>query len=963
MLLLHLSCSRDERRRDEPGVSEPNQARVTITLEVNNDSPVHSRAVETPPGEAADTIQGVAASYAVGDFVGEPESVVTTDSLGTRSTPATVEESAINDLWAIQFDENHKLVGKPVYQQGLRGKPEVTLMLTQTPEGKQHTVYFVTNTARADLFTENNVPTLERYRALLHSYANEAGVVAAGGVLMTGHYTGVLIDKGTIAQPIALTRAVAKITFNYRTANFVDGTIRILGVQLKNAAQHTAYLVPTAVPYPAIGSHADYAPETAPGETEGSYLWYLPENVRGTNPAIGWEGNKSKKNAPAGQGDYATLIEVRAEVTASDGATSNISYQFFVGQDMTDYSVERNRHYRLSIDFRGIDESDQRVVAGNTTPWLAATVRIADVMGTSATVRGTLLSDGGSTITGKGFYVSTDKNEIGTARAYLGAGLYAVEGLTLPFTRAAFVKEEFEQTLTGLALTTTYYVRPFATNQYGTTVGEQATFTTTGTPTIVTKQVSEVKATTAKVSYQITNNGASGITDRGVMYSKQLDFAPTAGSGVVKVSSGSDTELTLGMGSGGNLPLTERTIYYVRAYATNSEGTSYGKQLSFTTLATPKFQPVKITWVKGLYVQATVDVISTPLFERGVAWSEAAISTPGQGALKAGNPSGVVKESTSSNTWYLYPYAIMAQGESPYYGEVQYNQDMMPATSSQTTNVDKATGDITLEVAAQTGAVTSRGYCYSASANFDPVAGVLKDAVIAETSKHTATITYGTLPDGTYYIRTYAVNATGKSYSVAGEFEVKKAIPPEIQIGNTIWAPGNLYYDTATGEYKNASTQEYVHNAGIADGGAYFGWNTIEWTTGSFNNEPGDSYELNSDPCTLVHPAGTWVTPSKAQFEGLAPFKAPAFNEILKGYEFTDPNIKVRLFLPVTGNRGPTGSMVSVGTSGYYWSCTYQDVLTGDRKARYLVFRTEFYSVSNDKRSLGCSVRCVKKVP
>jgi pectinesterase len=30
--------------------------------------------------------------------------------------------------------------------------------------------------------------------------------------------------------------------------------------------------------------------------------------------------------------------------------------------------------------------------------------------------------------------------------------------------------------------------------------------------------------------------------------------------------------------------LTTKTTYYVRAYATNSTGTSYGTQVSFTTL-------------------------------------------------------------------------------------------------------------------------------------------------------------------------------------------------------------------------------------------------------------------------------------------------------------------------------------------------------------------------------------------
>lgn len=977
LLLLHLSCSRDEGSQEEPGVSQPNQARVTITLEVNNDSLATSRTAGMPESEpaAADTIRGVAASYSVGDFGTASTPEVAVDSLATRSTPvANVNESVVDDLWAIQFDENGKLVGKPVYQSGLRGKPQVTLMLTQTPAGKQHTVYFVTNTARADLLTENNVPTLERYRALLHSYTNEAGVVAGGVLLMTGQYTGALTDKGTIAQPIPLTRGVAKITFTYRTANFDDGTIRILAVQLKNVAHRTAYLVPTAAPYPAIGSHADYAPETAPDAAAGSYTWYLPENVRGINPAITWEGNKSKKNAPTGQGDCATLVEVRAEVTTRDGATSNIAYQFFIGQDITDYSVKRNRHYRLNIDFRGIDESDQRVVTGNSTPWLAATVGISDVSGTGATVRATITSDGGSPITARGFYVSEDKNEIGTTRAYLGAGLYVVEEMPSPFTRAAFVPEVIEQTLTGLKRTTTYYVRPYATNRDGTTVGEQATFSTTGAPTIVTVQVNSVKPTTAKVTYQITDNGASSITEKGVVYSTQKDFAPTA-SGVVKVPSASLTELTLGAGSASsnNPPLRENTTYYVRAYASNREGSSYGKQLLLTTLTAPVFQPVQLIWVKGLYVQAAVDVQSNPLYEKGVAWSETAIITPEQGSLKVVNNTGIVKQSTASATWYLYPYAIMELGDSPYYGADQYNHTKMPTPSTLTTSTNKENGEVTIEVTAQAGSVLSRGYCYSTKSGFDPVSGGDKVVEKAGTGNYTETITYGTLPIGTYYIRTYAVNAVGKSYSAQGEFEVKKPVPTEIQVGNTIWAAGNLYYDIATSEYKNATTQEYVHNVDLtsvppvadSNGGSYFGWNTLSWIVGGGNLS--GVYDKANDPCTKVAPAGKWVTPTMKQYLDLNKLVVRPANH---GTEIIDEERKTRLFLPWTGYSWSIPTLYDLNIRAYNLTRDSESDSSGDPLGVYLyITAVDGSGFENGVRrhefppSAGASVRCVKALP
>lgn len=787
LLLLHLSCSRDERRQNEPIVSKPNQARVTITLEVNDESPAVSRGLELEEQETTDTdtIRGVAARYSLGSFT------------STRSTPAaTVNESAVNDLWAIQFDENNKLVGRPVYQDGLSGKTDVTLMLTQTPAGKQHTVYFVTNTDRSDLFTENNVPTLERFRALEHTYASETEVVTGNVLMMNGRYIGTLTDKQNLSQPIVLTRCVAKITFTYRTDEFDDGSIRVISVQLKSVPKISSYLVPTTVPYPATGNPADYAPETAPHEVRGSYTWYLPENVRGTNPAIGWEGSKSKKNAPAGQGDYATLIEVRGEVTARDGATRNISYLFYIGKDITDYSVERNRHYLLNIDIRGIDENDQRVVAGNSTPWLAPTVTIAEVTGTTATVRATITSDGGSAITNKGFYVSEDKDEIGTTRAYLGAGLYEVPGMPSPFTRAGFTPEVIEQVLTGLKINTTYYIRPFATNMYGTTVGEQGTFTTVGTPTIVTVQVSEVNASTAKVQYQITNNGMGAVTGQGVVYSTQKDFDPKAATGVIKVPSSSLTELVLGAGSAGsnNPPLLENTTYYVRAYAANGAGIGYGKQLVLVTSKPLTFLKTRICDVQDQYVRCWVSVGNTPTTEKGVSWNTTDFTDPATGTLVEGVKGIYLTEDVATienpypNSWFLYPYGQTVAGGSLSYGP-QYNHAMLSHSPIPVIDVNNNTNRVTFNVGELTlGTGGRNGFCgivYSTIGGFDPNNSDLHAGFeqINAAGTNAFQIVKGNVPPNQYYARSFVINISNQTYYSS---EVSFVVEPKLESRSTI---------------------------------------------------------------------------------------------------------------------------------------------------------------------------------
>lgn len=95
-------------------------------------------------------------------------------------------------------------------------------------------------------------------------------------------------------------------------------------------------------------------------------------------------------------------------------------------------------------------------------------------------------------------------------------------------------------------------------------------------PVLTTAAVTNVTSTTATVGGEITDNGGGDITASGVCYATVA--APTTANSYTTGAPASGayaTDLTL---------LTPNTTYYVRAYATNSAGTSYGNEVSFTTL-------------------------------------------------------------------------------------------------------------------------------------------------------------------------------------------------------------------------------------------------------------------------------------------------------------------------------------------------------------------------------------------
>lgn len=145
----------------------------------------------------------------------------------------------------------------------------------------------------------------------------------------------------------------------------------------------------------------------------------------------------------------------------------------------------------------------------------------------------------------------------------------------------------FNVALGGLNYATKYFARAYAINDKGTFYGKEVEFTTL--PVVATVATGEFKATTGTTATgtgDITNNGGADITARGVVYSTSHN--PTL----------ADKKTTDGTGSGeftsSLSDLKGLTTYYVRAYATNSAGTAYGPEVSFTTP-----QAIVTLWVAG----------------------------------------------------------------------------------------------------------------------------------------------------------------------------------------------------------------------------------------------------------------------------------------------------------------------------------------------------------------------------
>ncbi|MBR4155606.1 MAG: SUMF1/EgtB/PvdO family nonheme iron enzyme [Bacteroidales bacterium] len=96
-------------------------------------------------------------------------------------------------------------------------------------------------------------------------------------------------------------------------------------------------------------------------------------------------------------------------------------------------------------------------------------------------------------------------------------------------------------------------------------------------PTVSTQEVSEITANSAKVSYSVSADGGAEVTSRGVCMS--MTENPTINDVLINNGEG------LGTFTAELKKLTPNTTYYVKAYAINSAGASYGEELEFVTLA------------------------------------------------------------------------------------------------------------------------------------------------------------------------------------------------------------------------------------------------------------------------------------------------------------------------------------------------------------------------------------------
>jgi len=284
------------------------------------------------------------------------------------------------------------------------------------------------------------------------------------------------------------------------------------------------------------------------------------------------------------------------------------------------------------------------------------TTLISAITSSTASSGGVISSTGGDTISAKGVCWSTSPNPTIALSTKTNNGLGTAT---------------FTSNITGLLPITTYYVRAYATNSFGTAYGQEEVFTTlSALPSLTTTAASSITNTTASSGGTISSDGGAPITDRGIVWSSISNPTILTNQGLTSDGTG------LGSFTSTINQLTPGTLYYVRAYATNSSGTAYGNQITFSSLPIiPNITTVTFSQISGNSGNSGGTIVSNggaTITAKGVCWSTSpnptiALTTKTNDGSDSSNFSSTISGLSPVTTYYIRAYATNSVGTA--YGQ------------------------------------------------------------------------------------------------------------------------------------------------------------------------------------------------------------------------------------------------------------------------------------------------------
>ncbi len=536
---------------------------------------------------------------------------------------------------------------------------------------------------------------------------------------------------------------------------------------------------------------------------------------------------------------------------------------------------------------------------------------------------------------------------------------------------------------------TLYYFSTYATDANGSITGKAFSFTTLQSvaATISTTAITSITTTTAASGGDITSDGSSAITARGVCWS--TSSIPTV-SLSTKTSDGTGT----GPFTSSITGLTANTKYYVRAYATNSVGTAYGNEVNFTTLSPPTATSTAATALTTTTATLNGAVnangqSTTVTFEYGTTTSYGSIANATPVTVTGStvvNVNAIITGLTASTLYHFRVKAVSAGGTT-YGSDLTFTTTAILAPSATTTaatslSTTTATLNGTVNANNESTTVTFEyglTISYGNTANANP--GTVISSATTDISSNITGLTASTL----YHFRIKAVSAGGTTYGTDLTFtttaiggttvtDIDGNVYNTITIGTQIWTKENLkttkYSDGEAIAYPVTDT-DWANNTT----GAY------AWYNNDIANKTiyGALYNWHAFNTGKLCPAG-WHVPTDAEWKTIEMYlgMSQAIAD-LTGWRGTNEGSKLAgnaalwtdgvldanaafgtsSFAALPGGyRHPNGPFYLIGNNVYLWSSTPIDGTYA--WIRYMAYSTSFADRDYINKQHGFSVRCLK---